>query len=604
MAALRAPAPHGDAQAPAADRGRSHSSAADAGPSGRGDALDASAASAEVARGGFAKSSRMIHQLVHDCGNDAARCHERWVRRRHEGRPDDAGRADAEAKRTAARLRAKRRALIYRRLAEADTGDATLLAVAEQDARLAAAFHVRARGDNSPSAGAAVFSSEQQPQGCAEDVGDEAEDASDSESLMSWSTRRRSSSSLHAEEVVEAPPQARKSVPAWKALLPVLKLVASPVQREPKADDAARHRLPPLSSRRAGAEPEATPTPRGRHTSAQPAAAASAGVTPRGPPPLGISAGRTEGMAELKAEPSRPLGARSRKVVEVPRLRSRYRDQGAILGGLLRDGVPTAKRFHMNVAAGLGLDERDWDPRRVYDFKVRDLELAAIRKRERDRNEAATKIQLAWLGSGRRANTRLRLAERREATRRIQGWWGCKIRFLVPMVRRLAEKEKTERAAVRIQAHFRRHKVLVAVRATMELQAMKKKLDVLKSNLMQEEIKAADVLKAKMRSHLAAASLLALAPQAAQKLEDQELVAATPEATPEATPHSTPQVSPEASTGPGSPTPTSPGTSRSRRWSSNAKSRSTNPVLARRNSQPLLFDTAKAARRASFQSLG
>lgn len=141
------------------------------------------------------------------------------------------------------------------------------------------------------------------------------------------------------------------------------------------------------------------------------------------------------------------------KLPEVPRLREKFRDRRVILGGNWRNEVTTVKRFHLEVATRLGLSEEDWNQMgSLYMLNVADLERAAEKKEERERQAAAARIQQKWNTLQTYRKARSIRVQRRSALGKLQKWWHRKSTFQRPVERRLAQKPMRQMAVFKIQA--------------------------------------------------------------------------------------------------------------------------------------------------------
>lgn len=196
--------------------------------------------------------------------------------------------------------------------------------------------------------------------------------------------------------------------------------------------------------------------------------------------------------------------SRRRKLPEIPRLRSRFRYEGAVLAHVHLEEVNTMKQFHFRVAEKLGLTEEDWDSKRVYEMDVQDLEEAAIRKLERQRICAATVIQLYWRGFKMFAQAQAELEARRRAAKVVQNWWRKKRRFLLPILHRLRRKPALEEASTRLQAAVRGWRTRRNLQTQMELHSVVQRMSALQDNL---RVEAGTLVVRQLRMHLARRSL-------------------------------------------------------------------------------------------------
>lgn len=119
--------------------------------------------------------------------------------------------------------------------------------------------------------------------------------------------------------------------------------------------------------------------------------------------------------------------------------------------------VPTLKRFHLRVAAKLGLDADagDWDPGQTYLMSVEKLEELAEQKLQRQRYKAAVMVQARWRSLRIRRVYRQVIIKRLESRQRLREWFRKLLRR-----RRVADKIQHLRSCivstVKIQAHVRR----------------------------------------------------------------------------------------------------------------------------------------------------
>jgi len=174
---------------------------------------------------------------------------------------------------------------------------------------------------------------------------------------------------------------------------------------------------------------------------------------------------------------------RSRKLPEVPRLRSRFRDQQAILGGRWQVEANTVKRFHQHVATMLGLGQDDWNSSRVYELRTEDLERVARLKVSRDRMVAAVKIQCAWASKQARVAFSKWLSKCRAAVLRIQRWWRLEIRFRGPLRRMIAVRRSRLRNVQKLQAFTRGHLVRRKLQTCKDLRMLAVAMHALQERL-------------------------------------------------------------------------------------------------------------------------
>jgi len=185
------------------------------------------------------------------------------------------------------------------------------------------------------------------------------------------------------------------------------------------------------------------------------------------------------------------LQLKRRRLPEVPRLRNKFRDQSVICGGLWEHEAVTVKRFHHKLAERLNLSDQDWDPSRTYEFCADDLENAAVKKMEREREEAVMKLQRTWREATVYNTTHQLIVARREAFLRIQRWWRVIVRLRLLVLRRIRRKPILHQAATKLQALARRWLTRRKYANALEIHSVGWQMQILKEHLMLEEVRSA-----------------------------------------------------------------------------------------------------------------
>jgi len=186
--------------------------------------------------------------------------------------------------------------------------------------------------------------------------------------------------------------------------------------------------------------------------------------------------------------------------IEVPRLRSRFRDQSKILGGETSLQASTLKRHNQKAACALGLVEGDdWNPDHVYRISMNDLEKAAEQKAERERHQAAARVQRSWASAKLQRVSISCVAKRKSAIQRIQKWWRHNRAFRRPLAQRCRERPRRIRATIKIQAWLRGWLTRGKVRSTLELRTIMSRLAALQQTLGNEHEVAMLFIQAAVR---------------------------------------------------------------------------------------------------------
>lgn len=185
--------------------------------------------------------------------------------------------------------------------------------------------------------------------------------------------------------------------------------------------------------------------------------------------------------------------------------------------------VPTLKRFHLRVAAKLGLDADagDWDPGQTYLMSVEKLEELAEQKLQRQRYKAAVMVQARWRSLRIRRVYRQVIIKRLESRQRLREWFRKLLRR-----RRVADKIQHLRSCivstVKIQAHVRRWLVQKHWGADLALHRVQYRMTMLQEQLYPFEERERDREEAE-RSFMSREEVLSQQAEAARKQHEADI---------------------------------------------------------------------------------
>eukprot|EP00747_Dinoflagellata_sp_TGD_P065254 gnl/TRDRNA2_/TRDRNA2_154280_c0_seq1.p1 gnl/TRDRNA2_/TRDRNA2_154280_c0~~gnl/TRDRNA2_/TRDRNA2_154280_c0_seq1.p1 ORF type:complete len:930 (-),score=152.66 gnl/TRDRNA2_/TRDRNA2_154280_c0_seq1:102-2891(-) len=189
---------------------------------------------------------------------------------------------------------------------------------------------------------------------------------------------------------------------------------------------------------------------------------------------------------------------------EVPGLRNRFRDQRVILKNGWRNEAPTVKRFHVQVAKRLGLENGiDWDASNVYHIDVASLAQAAQRKEDRARDAAATTLQKWW------HRRQLLVVNISAAVRglvaavKIQRFRRHYVNYVRPIAQRTARRPLVHKALVKIAAWVLGYKTRAELKTKRDLHAISCRMSRLQDELECIEVTTAVNMQRMARGFLA-----------------------------------------------------------------------------------------------------
>jgi len=162
-------------------------------------------------------------------------------------------------------------------------------------------------------------------------------------------------------------------------------------------------------------------------------------------------------------------GVNFKKLPEVPRLQSRFRDGRHILKGEFRNQVFTFRHYHQQVARSLCLSPGDWAPKHLYELDVVYLEHVAQMRCNSHMQRSAETIQRAWRMSWATRHARLFREEVMAAIRRIQRWWRFMLVWRLPLYLACLRRPLMLRAICRVQAMFRMWSTRRRLKVLLEL---------------------------------------------------------------------------------------------------------------------------------------
>mmetsp|Transcript_105850 Transcript_105850/g.225921 ORF Transcript_105850/g.225921 Transcript_105850/m.225921 type:complete len:673 (+) Transcript_105850:138-2156(+) len=185
-----------------------------------------------------------------------------------------------------------------------------------------------------------------------------------------------------------------------------------------------------------------------------------------------------------------PLGGSERlrcRVCEVPRLRSRFRNEDRILGGCTSLEAPTWKRECGLVAKSFGVEAKE-DLIEAMCCKTREdmvqrLELTAEKQRAQHRHSAASTIQRRWITWRNMRNVFAFIRVLRHAVRVLQTWFHTTVAWRWPITQRIQRRRLESRAATRIQAVWRGVKDRNLVASQKDLQRISLEMAKIQENL-------------------------------------------------------------------------------------------------------------------------
>lgn len=409
-----------------------------------------------------------IRQLIKLCSDESTRSHERWSRRTKklpnvERTAEAVAQANADAKKSAAHLRAQRRMRILERF------------VVEQDTETSstnASVMASIGSGMAPTLQAGALSKNMEPDSSSSSSSDEFSDPMGSNMRVRKSTRRHRFKKASANTL--------RSSGGGGVLPMCIQDARASVGSEAQNEDGERHSHSLRLSIESSHEIEIS----GR--------------------------GGSVNMSRFNPRFNK------RKFAEVPRLRNKFRDQCQILGG--RDvRSKTGKRQQLECAARLGLTAKDYDTRSIYYLSFEELEMLAIRKAEELKRLAAIRIQRGWALCKHAQLVAVRLRSRKEATLRIQKWWRHISRWSLLIKYRILRRPCREKMITIIQAHWRmwrcykkweRHKILFMLGWRMA---------TLKKDLLQPEHAAARLIHTSIQGYLARLHMVHLREECRQK---------------------------------------------------------------------------------------